>query len=406
MTKKVLFLGASPQQIAPIKYAIKAGYQVITCDNVPSNPGHDLADKTYNVSTTDFASVLNVACAENIDAVVCYATDIAATTAAFVSEKLGLAGNPVDSVRILTNKGLFRQFQSEKGYFAPKSITLNHSDLMNEQVLLSKVTGRFGLPLIVKPVDSAGCKGITHVSDTRDLAESVRYALGHSLSGAAIAEQMIERTGYQICGEGFLQEGRIIFHAFANEHFAPGIIVPIGESFPSMFDEASVEGAVEILQSMMSDLDMRVGPFNFDLFLTPEGEVFVVEIGPRNGGNRMPEAILWANGADMISATVEAALGKRVELSKRVNRYFSTYSIHSKNDGVLKSIEISDRINSKIVDKAVFVEIGEKVAGFSMGSYMIGNLILSFDDYEDMLLSLDNMDEDIRVLLNSPGVIQ
>ena len=92
--KRILFLGAAPSQIPPIEYAKSQGHYVITCDYLPENPGHKLADESHNVSTTDIEGVLALAEKLKIDGIVAYASDPAAPTAAYVAEKMGLIGNP------------------------------------------------------------------------------------------------------------------------------------------------------------------------------------------------------------------------------------------------------------------------------------------------------------------------
>ncbi len=399
MKKTVLFLGASHQQLAPIEYAKNVGYRIVTCDNRPNNPGHSLADKSYNVSTTDFQGVLDVAINEKIDAVVCYASDVATPTAAYISEKLGIPGNPLEAVCVLTNKMLFRQFQEKYGYFTPKNILFDRNDLINKKTLQGKMDKVLKFPVIVKPVDASGCKGVTKVYSLSQLNDALKYAREFSRSGNMIVEQLIDPSGYQVCGEGFLQDGKIIFHAFANEHFCPGFVVPVGESFPSIFDERLVDRAVNTLQHIFNDLNMRQGPFNFDLMFTLDGEIFVIEIGPRNGGNRIPEAIIYANKADTIAATVEVALGRRVILAKEVNHYYATYSIHAKRNGILESIEYLESIRKNIVDEKLYAARGDTVLKFKMGNQMLGCLILTFDTYTEMLSKIDSMDDHIIVNL-------
>jgi biotin carboxylase len=397
MTKTVLFLGGSNQQLAPIEYARHAGYRVVTCDNRPESPGHALADRYHNVSTTDMAGVLRVAQEEQIDAVVCYASDVSAPTAAYVAEQLGLPGNPLSSVRTLTDKAQFRRFQVEHGYFVPRHLAFAEAQLADEAAVVADITAALRLPVIVKPVDASGSKGITKVHEPEAVLPALRNAVGYSLSRTSIVEELIVPAGYQVCGEGFLQDGQIAFHAFANEHFCSGLVVPVGESFPSMFDDALVEKGVNTLQSIFSRLGMRQGPFNFDLMFTPEGEVFVIEIGPRNGGNRMPEAIRYANGVDTIAATVEGALGRSLDLTKRTQLFYATYSVHAKRDGTLKAVHYSPELRAKIVDEMTFVTPGQPVKRFNMGSLMLGNLILAFDNYAEMLFALDHMDDYVIV---------
>ena len=111
--KKILLLGGSAQQVIAIETAKRLGYYTILCDFLDDNPGQYAADKFYLESTTDKEKILEIAEKEKIDGILAYASDPAAPTAAYVAEKLGLPGNPYDSVEILCNKDRFRKFLAE-----------------------------------------------------------------------------------------------------------------------------------------------------------------------------------------------------------------------------------------------------------------------------------------------------
>ena len=102
--RKILLLGGSAQQVVAIETAKRLGYYTVLCDYLTDNPGQFVADKFYLVSTTDKDAVFDVAIKENVSGVLAYASDPAAPTAAYVANKLGLPGNPYDSVEILCNK--------------------------------------------------------------------------------------------------------------------------------------------------------------------------------------------------------------------------------------------------------------------------------------------------------------
>ena len=101
MTKAVLLLGGSAQQLDSFEAARRLGYRTVLCDWDPNCPGRELADSFYEVSTIDREAVLRVARAESVDGVVSYASDASAPVAAWVSERLGLPGNPCESVAML-----------------------------------------------------------------------------------------------------------------------------------------------------------------------------------------------------------------------------------------------------------------------------------------------------------------
>ena len=144
--KKILLLGGSAQQVIAIKTAQRLGYYTVLCDFLTDNPGQYEADVFYLVSTTDKDAVLEVAQKEKIDGVLAYASDPAAPTAAYIAEKLGLPGNPYQSVEILCNKDRFRIFLLENGFSAPKA----HGYASAEDALKDKASYEY--PIIIKPV--------------------------------------------------------------------------------------------------------------------------------------------------------------------------------------------------------------------------------------------------------------
>ena len=167
-------LGGSLYQVYAIKEAVRLGYYVITCDYLPSNPGHKYAHEYHNVSTTDKDAVLELARKLQVDGIVAYASDPAAPTAAYVCEKLGLPTSPYESVEILSKKDLFRKYLREHGFNAPRA-----KGYTCYEDALADIDG-FRLPVMVKPVDSSGSKGINKLTDKSRLKEFVEDALKYS----------------------------------------------------------------------------------------------------------------------------------------------------------------------------------------------------------------------------------
>ena len=164
-------LGGSIYQTYAIKAAREMGYYVITCDYLPDNPGHQYAHEYHNVSTTDKKAVLELARKLKVDGVVAYASDPAAPTAAYVCEKLGLPTSPYKSVEILSKKHLFRQYLAEHGFNVPKA--KSYKTLGEAEADIDN----FRLPVMVKPVDSSGSKGINKLTEKSQLKAFVEEYL-------------------------------------------------------------------------------------------------------------------------------------------------------------------------------------------------------------------------------------
>lgn len=393
--KKVLLLGGTHYQINSIKACNRLGHYSITCDYNPKNPGHKYANEYHEVSALDKEGVLKLAKKLKIDGIVCYAADTAAVTAAYVAEKMCLPGQPLKSIEILTNKDLFRKFLFDNGFKTPKA---KGYDNINEAI---KDFDNFNKPVMVRPVDSAGSKGVSKVETKDTLEEKIKYVLTFSRNNRFIIEEYVEKNGYQIAGDGFSVNSKLVFRCFANEHFNDNSIVPIGESFPyKPISKYTCEKVDNETSKLLNLLNMRTGAYNFDVRINDNDEVILMELGPRNGGNLIAEVIKYATGVDTAEYTIKASLGEDCSDLKMVDTegYYSCFMLHSKNSGILKSVIISEELSKNIVELDILSNIGDKVESFDNSGGTIGTTILKFDSMDEMLYKMDNMDRYIKVL--------
>jgi biotin carboxylase len=397
--KKILFLGGAPMQMPPIRYARQQGHYVITCDYLPENPGHKLAHEYHNVSTTDKEAVLEVARKTRIDGIVAYASDPAAPTAAYVGNALGLPSNPYEAVLTLARKDLFRRFLRDHGFHVPRSESFDSFPAAQEYARTLR------LPLFVKPVDSSGSKGVTQVRDLAHLETAFAHALSYSRAKRVVVEERIERQDYQVAGDGFVVGGQLVFRCFANEHFDKlcNGLVPIGESFPAIHDPRLLDTAHRETQRLLTLLGMKTGALNFDFVFTETGEFFFLELGPRNGGNLIPEVIKYITGVDLVQYTVDAALAldcSRLRMESPQGCY-SSYIVHALRDGVYRGLWMSERFESRVVERNIWVKPGDAVRRFQGSNDTLGTAILRFENVAEMLTMMDNMEHDIQVRTTS-----
>ena len=397
MQKKILFLGGSLFQIPPIKYAKEQGHYVITCDYLPDNPGHKFADEFHNVSTTDKDAILKLAKELKVDGIVAYASDPAAPTQAYVANKLGLPSNPYESVEILARKDLFRDFLKKHNFLVPKSNSFYR--LEDAKNWIDELT----FPIIVKPVDSSGSKGVTKVVKKEDIQNAFEYALIFSREKKIVLEEFFVRDGYQVAGDGFVVNGKLVFRCWANEHFDKlcNPLVPIGESFPSIMNNYTLEQAHSETQRLLDLLGIKMGALNFDFHYNKNGDFSFLELGPRNGGNLIPEVIKYATGVDLIKYTVDSALGfdcSELEM-KNTKGYYSCYMVHSLQNGVVKEIWYSDEIKNNIIEENIFVKQGDKVNKFDGSNNTLGTMIMKFESQNEMLEKMDNMEKYLKVIV-------
>ena len=203
--KKILMLGASDAQQIAITRAQEMGLQVVTCDNRPSNPGHSLANKSFYVSTTDIDGIYKVADAEKIDAIISYASDPGAVTAATVSHRLGLAGDPPIAVKCAQDKLRFRSIQRCLGHPHPHFANASN----NNEVKYLWRNSENGL--VVKPADRCGSMGLhifNEIPSWNQLNKAINDAISKSPSKRAIVEERLIRTGLQFGGDYIFFRGQ------------------------------------------------------------------------------------------------------------------------------------------------------------------------------------------------------
>lgn len=397
--KKILLLGGSAQQIAAIDTAKRLGYYTVLCDFLTDNPGQHYADKFYLVSTTDKDAVLDVAMKEKVDGVLAYASDPAVPTAAYVAEKLGLPGNPYSSVDVLCNKGKFREYLKKHGFNTPVAKSYVYEDEAADDIK----NGLFKLPVIVKPVDSSGSKGVGKIEAAADALDKLAYAMSYSRSKTIIVEEYVEKYGYQVAGDGMSIDGKLVFRYFGNDHFDPNGVnpfVPISASFPYCMPEEVQSRIHEEIQRLLTSLNMGTSTYNFDIRIDKDYNVYLMEVAPRDGGNYIPDIIKYATDVDLVECSVRIAMGEKLERPKNIrpSGFWSYYAVHSVKDGVLKSIDIDEKVlTENVVDNYIKKKPGDSIHAFTGSNTTFGCLLMKFESMEQMLDMMDNSEEWIRI---------
>lgn len=392
--KKILLLGGSAQQIVAIKTARKHGYYTVLCDYLTDNPGQYEADKFYLVSTTDKDAVLKVATDEKVDGILAYASDPAAPTAAYVAEKLGLPTNPYESVETLCNKDRFRTFLKENGFNTPNSA--GYSDKNVD-------TSLFSLPVIIKPVDSSGSKGATVLHSWDGLNKALDFAFSFSRSHRLIVEEFIEKKHeYLIGGDIFVADGKVILWGLLNCHRDNSVnpLVPVGKSYPLMLDKTDEDEVKSTLQRIVDKLGLRFGSVNVELVVDKNNRVWPIDIGPRAGGNMIPDLLGMIFGADVVEMAVLSAMGERFSSEiKEGIPYFATHNLHFDRNGIYDSIEFSEDLEQYIVKKCLYKKSGDMVEYFDNAAKTLGIIFMKFEDQKTMKYILDKINQLYRVNL-------
>ena len=397
--KKLMILGGMRYALPVIKAAHELGLYVITADYLPDNIAHQYSDEYCNVSIIDREATLAAARKRQIDGIMSFACDPGVVTAAYVAEQMGLPScGPYESVCILQNKGHFRSFLRENGFRVPeaKSYTCAADALQD--------AGRFHWPVIVKPTDSAGSKGVSRVDDPAKLEEAIQYALAFSHCGEFIVENFISQKGFSSDTDSFSVDGELKFVSFNAQRFDPDAenpYTPAAYSWPSTMSRENQEELRRELQRLLHLLKMKTSLYNIETREDLDGRAYIMEVSPRGGGNRLAECLEYATGVKLVENAVRAAMGMPI-IGVEQRPYDGCWAeviLHSDRPGVFDSLWISDKLRPAVVEEDLWIEKGTPVGGFSAANEAIGTLVLRFENQEQLQREMMEISRNIRVRL-------
>ncbi|MBQ4507990.1 MAG: ATP-grasp domain-containing protein [Paludibacteraceae bacterium] len=395
--KKIMLLGGIHYLLPVIKAAHEQGYYVITADYLPDNIAHKYSDEYVNVSITDKEAVLKAAQEHQIDGIISFGVDPGVVAAAYVQEKMGLPSmGPYESVVILQNKDLFREFLQKHGFNCPKSKGYSTID----EAL--KDTDWLTWPMIVKPTDSAGSKGVTRVDNISEYEAAVKYAFEKSIKGHIIVEQYLEKVGCSSDTDSFLLDGKFRFVSFNAQRFdtnAANPYAPSAYTWPSTFPEYEAYLTAE-LQRLMDLLHMQTSVFNIETRIASDGKPYIMECTPRGGGNRLCEMLRYATGVDMITAQVRAAVGDPVGNieQKPYNGHWAEVILHAPKAGRFAGLEIASSLKAQVIEHDLWVKEGDAVEAFHGANDAIGTLVLRFDNKVEMEYAITLQSEWLKII--------
>ena len=380
VSKTILILGGSRYVVPIIEVAQEMGHRVVTCDYLPDNYAHSLSNEYRYASIVDKDEVLHVAREVRADGIMSFAADPGVVTAAYVAEQLNLPfQGSFETVKIMQNKKSFRAMLSENGFNSPRAFSFNNiSSVM-------KKADAFPYPVIVKPTDSAGSKGVSRVDAAKDLRQAAETAFAFSASKTCIIEEYIEKAGCSSDSDGFTVDGRFECLSFTDQLFdecSGNPYAPMAYSMPSTMPESAQVKLNHDLQRLADLLGLRSGIYNIETRIGIDGEPYIMEMSPRGGGNRLAEMLRMSSQVDLISASVSAALDMHIEnvAMPRYDGFWYQQMLYSRKNGTFVGIEIDPMLDPLCVrETQLWIEPGDKVHAFESANYAIGSAFFRFD---------------------------
>lgn len=392
--KSILMLGGSRQQVVAIETARRLSYRTVLCDYLPDNPGQHVADVFYQESTTDRDLMLQIARKEQVSGVLAYSSDPAAPTAAYVAERMGLPTNPLSAVETLSEKHLFRAHLAKVGLPCPKASPVAADATASEVIDLASRSG-MNYPLVVKPTDSSGSKGVTVIDqpDNEVFAAALAHASEFSRNRILVMEEYIEASFPRVIGgDVFVVDGEVRFWGLMSclRDESLGGLVPIGERNPSGLTPLQTTKVKQVIQDLVSSLNLRFGELNVEVIIGKDDVPYMLELGARAGGNMIPVQLSDISGIDLVEANVRYAMGDN-SLDVRFEgdeKAVATYVLHASCAGTFDGVSIDPMLESHIYRRVMYVSPGDSVSSFDGANKALGIFFLRFDNVSQMEVAL------------------
>ncbi len=390
MKRAVLILGGGTMQMPAIREARDLDLEVHMADGNARCRGVTSVDHFYHIDLRDRDALLEQArTIGNLNAVFTAGTDFSASVA-WISEALGLPGIPFETSLDATDKGRMRARLAAAGVRVPRFRVIESALTVSEEAsVLEEIVAEFGLPLVCKPVDSMGARGVRRADDRASLVDAVSAARTISRSGRVIIEERIGGSEFSL--DAIVFHGKIIITGIAERHiyFEPWF-VELGHTIPATLDEADRGALEETFRAGIRALGIDHGAAKGDIFLTtddkgrPEG--VVGEIAARLSGGFMSGWTYPASsGVRLTRLGLRVALGEALateEFRPRWSRIAVERALISA-PGCIEGISIPDARPDGVEELFVHRAAGDVVAPPTNNVEKVANVIACADTRDE-----------------------
>ena len=387
--KKLLILNGSHGEIALINAAKSLGFYVITSGNDPSGLGHTYADENIFADYSDFESICKLAETQKIDAVISCSNDFGIITASYVAEKLHLGGHDsFETTCKLHHKDTFRQMVEKYNLHAPRAVTFYSAE--------KACNVKMDFPVIVKPIDLTGGKGVTKVSNAAELIPAVDKAFDMTRAGKIVIEPFIEGTAHSF--STFLIGKKVAAYYSDNEYTYKNPFLISSSAGPATGVEKVKNILIGDIEKLAQELNLVDGIFHVQYILR-DNQPYILEATRRTSGDLYSIPVEYALKINWSKMTVQAESGLPVEkLPQPQNSqlFAGRHCIMGDKNGVVKNVEISDELTENIFDKCLWWK-----SGFTIENYLkdkLGILFLKFDTESEMLDKINRITELVKVI--------
>ncbi|MGH8793947.1 MAG: ATP-grasp domain-containing protein [Stackebrandtia sp.] len=382
----LVILGGGEDQIPAYTEGRRLGYHVVGVDRLGDALGAELSDEFFQVTTTDPERIAALLGERDVAAVISPASDVAQASAAELNRRYGCPHVLSEAaVRASEDKGYFREVLAKLGFPQPEYTQSRDLEELEEKA------SQMRLPLVVKPSDSFGGKGVGLCRRLDEFGEAAIEAARHSCSGWVVVEEFLQ--GRHCSVEQFAGKGKAALTVVTERGLTgPQHMTSASHTLPAELAPDVLTRLESMCATVRDELDHTDGPVNIDFVLTDDGEICFVELGARLGGNGMPMLVRHAYGVNTVEAAIRLAVGEPVDLESHWDpRHVTLRILQADRAGTLHSVRGLDEALSVpgVVDIQVFKRPGDLVAPYTQAAHKLGYLLAAADSSAELETAVD-----------------
>lgn len=349
---KIIVIGANNFQLPLIKKAKELGHETHVFAWEKGAVGKNIADVFYPISITEKAKIMEYAKKIKPDGIISIASDLALITVNYIASNLNLIGNSNESTHNSTNKFLMRKILARNNLLCPDYIKTYD---------INKIIRKFtNFPLIVKPTDRSGSRGVTKIKNLEELKVAINRAKNESFESKIIVEEFIEGKEYSV--ECVTWKGNhYLLQITEKETTGEPYFIEKGHHQPALLKPETKFNIKNIVFKSLDALEIKYGASHTELLITKDNEIYIVEIGARMGGDYIGSHLVkLSTGYDFLKAVIDISLNN-FNFKAPVENYFSGVYFLVPKPGKLLKITDNTENYSEIIEKGVLYNVGDKI---------------------------------------------
>jgi biotin carboxylase len=392
--KKLLIAGGSHAEIPLINAARNLGYHVTTSGNRVDDLGHRISDAYEPCDYSDPESVLDTAKRIGAHALCASSNDFSALSCSFAAKELGLAGHDdPDIAKLIHHKDRWRSFAQAHGIPSPKAVGCSNTEEVSAAIY------QLTFPIIVKPVDLTGGKGVQRADSYDEAISAANSAFALSRAKKVVLEEFIDGTKH-----GFtciLRDSRIVFYFSDDEVYHLSQYLVSAAFSPTSSSQASIDSLIRYSEYIACSLKLTDGVFHVQFIERADGTPIIIEICRRSPGDLYVDLVRHATGAPYAEWIVRASIGDDLKDVSFMppTRCVTRHCLMTDRRGVFSGFDFDSSVESRIIDSLIWGRAGDIVT--DPFTHKFGIVFIEYDSLISMRAEAPLLQNLLRPIIKS-----